>query len=192
MERKNRNLSTIVLQIILVSDMTIDIFSKVFLPHISIIEFDRLFRTGDYGKLINGNCIQYEGRTDSQIKVRGNRVELLEIEKVLRSVDGVDNGIVLCYHAGKEDQAVLAFVVLKTHSDGLPSEQDNEIEKVLKTKIRDFEMPQILTIKSMPLLANGKIDRQALFKVYENRAAGASKRRNPIDLPHIFKQLLLT
>lgn len=117
--------------------------------------------------MINDACIQYEGRADSQIKVRGNRVELLEIEKALRSVEEIDKSIVLCYHAGKDDQAVLAFVVLSNVVDESSSQQGNAIETVLRTKLRDFEIPHVFVVKSIPLLPNGKIDRQTLLTNYE-------------------------
>lgn len=46
----------------------------------------------------------FEGRTDSQVKVRGHRVDLSELETALARVDGVDKGVVLCYRPGEEDQ----------------------------------------------------------------------------------------
>lgn len=126
-----------------------------------------MYRTADFGKLIRGGCIQYEGRTDSQIKIHGNRVEILEIERALRSIEQVENAVVLCYHAGKEDQALLAFVVLK-NDDSEPTSQQVDIENILKTKLRDFEIPQVFIIESIPLLPNGKGDRQTLLKHYED------------------------
>lgn len=132
------------------------------------LEFNRLYRTGDFGKLMKDGCIQYEGRADTQIKVRGNRVEMLEIDRALGSLEEVAQGVVLCYHAGKEDQAVLAFAVVKNDVVGSPSQQSNYIENLLRTQLRDFEIPHVVVVKSMPLLPNGKIDRQTLLKAYEN------------------------
>lgn len=128
-----------------------------------------MYRTGDFGKLIKEGCIQYEGRADSQVKVRGHRVELLEIERNLRSVEEVEKGVVLCYHSGKEDQAILAFVVPQKNVSGLPSQQANDIENILSTKLRDIEIPHVFVVESIPLLPNGKIDRQKLLNFYENR-----------------------
>lgn len=95
-------------------------------------------------------------------------MEMLEIERILRSVENVDKGVVLCYHAGKEDQSILAFVVLKGSVGGSPSQQGNEITNVLRTKLRDFEIPHVFVVEKIPLLANGKIDRQTLLNIYEN------------------------
>lgn len=50
--------------------------------------YEKIYRTGDYGKVENGVLI-YEGRTDSQVKIRGHRVDLSEIEKALNSLEGV-------------------------------------------------------------------------------------------------------
>lgn len=81
------------------------------------------------------------------------------------TIDGVDKAIVLCYHAGELDQALLSFVTL---SDGATLRQEAQLENVLKTKLADYMVPQIIIIDSVPLLVNGKIDRQSLLKMYEN------------------------
>jgi acyl-coenzyme A synthetase/AMP-(fatty) acid ligase len=62
--------------------------------------YSRLYRTGDFASLQKG-IIFYEGRTDSQIKIRGHRVDLSEVEKTLLSLPGIDKGIVLSYHVGE-------------------------------------------------------------------------------------------
>lgn len=50
--------------------------------------YEKMYRTGDFAKIENGVLI-YEGRTDSQVKIRGHRVDLAEVEKVLNSLEGV-------------------------------------------------------------------------------------------------------
>lgn len=112
-----------------------------------------------------GGCIIYEGRTDSQIKIRGYRVDLTEIERNVLSIKDVDKAIVLCYHAGEMDQALLCFVTL---SSDATYTQEAQLETVLKSKLAEYMVPQIIIIDSVPLLVNGKIDRQSLLKMYEN------------------------
>lgn len=73
--------------------------------------YSKLYRTGDFASLIKG-VIYYEGRTDSQIKIRGHRVDLSEVEKNLTALDYVEKGVVLCYHSGEVDQALVAFCVV--------------------------------------------------------------------------------
>lgn len=115
-----------------------------------------------------GGAIQYEGRTDSQIKIRGHRVDLSEVERHLFGLDAlVDKGMVLCYRAGEIDQALLAFVTVHPPAVGsMPTGM--QIEAALGGKLADYMIPQVMVVESIPLLVNGKVDRQALLKTYEN------------------------
>lgn len=62
-----------------------------------------MFRTGDYGRVTNGQ-LYYEGRTDSQIKVRGHRVDLNEISTTVSRMEQVASSAVLCYKPGEPEQ----------------------------------------------------------------------------------------
>lgn len=106
----------------------------------------------------------YEGRTDSQIKIRGHRVDLSEVEKNVSELPLVEKAIVLCYHAGQIDQAILAFVKLR---DDAPMVTELQLEAKLRNKLADYMIPQVVIIERVPLLVNGKVDRQALLKGYE-------------------------
>lgn len=130
----------------------------------SIAEYSRMYQTGDYASVQKGGIIQYEGRTDSQVKIRGHRVDLSEIEKNLMEIDGVKKGIVLCYHAGQMDQAILAFASTESTSHL----HEMQIENILRNKLPEYMTPQVMIIDEVPLLVNGKIDRQSLLKSYEN------------------------
>ena len=69
-----------------------------------------LYGTGDYVRLRRDNgLLYYEGRCDSQIKVRGHRVDLSEIEKVVSCVHGVNKAVILCYKPNEPAQKVLCF-----------------------------------------------------------------------------------
>ncbi|XP_059218754.1 beta-alanyl-bioamine nonribosomal peptide synthetase ebony isoform X1 [Stomoxys calcitrans] len=126
-------------------------------------EYSRIYRTGDYGSLSDG-FIFYEGRTDSQIKIRGHRVDLSEVEKNVAELPPVEKAIVLCYNAGQIDQALLAFVKLR---DDSPLYTELQLESKLSDKLAEYMIPQVVLIDQVPLLVNGKIDRQALLKQYE-------------------------
>ena len=70
----------------------------------------RLYGTGDYVKLSRENAmLYYEGRCDAQIKVRGHRVDLSEIEKAVSSIEGVERAVVLCYKPNEVAQKVLCY-----------------------------------------------------------------------------------
>lgn len=66
---------------------------------------DKMYQTGDYGRMVNG-VLLYEGRTDSQIKVRGHRVDLTEVEAAIQKLSdsGIDKLAVLCYKPGETEQ----------------------------------------------------------------------------------------
>lgn len=128
--------------------------------------FSKIYKTGDLARVING-YLYYEGRTDSQIKIRGHRIDLSEIEKVIISTATVENATVLCYNPGEINQTLLAFVTPKCHLWG-----KNEIEKFLKNKLLSYMVPQVVCVESMPYLINGKIDRQTLLKKYESSNNG--------------------
>ncbi|KAF5303145.1 hypothetical protein FQR65_LT08308 [Abscondita terminalis] len=120
----------------------------------------KLYRTGDFARIAKGTVV-YEGRTDSQIKVRGHRVDLAEIDKAVNALEGVDKAVVLCYKPGEINQTILAFVITES------SLTEHQIETALKTTLPSYMVPQVILIDVIPLLVNGKTDRQALFKYYE-------------------------
>lgn len=123
----------------------------------------RLYRTGDFASIDKG-IIYYEGRTDSQIKIRGHRVDLSEVEKCILNIEGIDKAVVLCYHAGEIDQALLAFITLQDDINftGI------QIESKLKDMLPEYMLPQVVILEFIPLLVNGKVDRQSILKMYEN------------------------
>uniref|UniRef100_T1IIQ0 AMP-dependent synthetase/ligase domain-containing protein n=1 Tax=Strigamia maritima TaxID=126957 RepID=T1IIQ0_STRMM len=122
-----------------------------------------LYNTGDFGRLINGTLL-YEGRTDSQIKIRGQRVDLSEIERAIVAVPNVVSAVVLCYHTGKHDQTVLAFYTTQNNLD------ESELNKILLDKLPSHMLPLVLQVDVFPLLHNGKIDRQMLLSQFEANA----------------------
>lgn len=130
--------------------------------------YSKIYKTGDFASLIKG-VVYYEGRTDSQIKIRGHRVDLTEIEKNLTALEYVDKGVVLCYHAGEIDQALVAFCVVKgAKLHQYITKTGIQIENDLKLKLASYMVPQVVVLDAIPLLVNGKIDRQSLLKMYEN------------------------
>ncbi|XP_076622830.1 nonribosomal peptide synthetase ebony [Colletes latitarsis] len=132
-------------------------------PHAIDPEYSRIYRTGDYARISKGVLI-YEGRVDSQIKVRGHRVDLTEVEKAVSRAPGVDKVVVLCYKPGELSQTLLAFV---TTTNGL-SACAEKVETYLQATLPLYMLPQIVVVDSIPLLTNGKTDRQTLLKQYES------------------------
>ncbi|XP_046609985.1 dimodular nonribosomal peptide synthase-like [Neodiprion virginianus] len=131
-------------------------------PHSSDPEYSRIYRTGDYARIVDGILI-FDGRMDTQVKVRGHRVDLTEVEKAVAAFPAVDKVVVVCFKPGELSQALVSFVTAKynTRIFGL------EIESYLKTILPLYMIPQVIVIESIPLLTNGKTDRQMLLKRYE-------------------------
>lgn len=123
-----------------------------------------MYRTSDYASIQDDGIIRYKGRMDSQVKIRGHRVDLNEIEKSLMEIDGVQKGKVLCHHVGQMDQIILAFTVIKpnAHLNAL------EIELFLREKLLEYMLPQVIIIDELPLLSSGKIDQQTLLQMFGN------------------------
>lgn len=142
-----------------------DAFRFIESPHTVDPEYKYLFKTGDFGRVEKGTLL-YEGRTDSQIKVRGHRVDLSEVETALGKVPGIAKGVVLCYRPGEAEQEVLGFVLLQ---NGV-SFDTVEIEKILKNSLPNYALPQIIILDLIPLLVNGKVDRQYLLRYYQEQS----------------------
>ncbi|XP_077254629.1 beta-alanyl-bioamine nonribosomal peptide synthetase ebony-like isoform X3 [Temnothorax americanus] len=132
-------------------------------PHSIDPEYPKIFRTGDYAKIVKESVI-YEGRVDSQIKIRGHRVDFTEVEKVVARIPDIDNVVVLCYKPGELSQALIAFVTI-TNGTTLSS---SEIENLLRKTLPPYMLPQIFIVDHIPLLTNGKTDRQKLLRRYES------------------------
>lgn len=79
------------------------------LNDLSISGYEIMYRTGDFGRIVGGR-LYYEGRADSQIKVRGHRVDLTEINAVVQGLEEVKKGVVLCYKPGQPEQVAGAVI----------------------------------------------------------------------------------
>ncbi|KAF4531412.1 hypothetical protein B566_EDAN009654 [Ephemera danica] len=134
-----------------------------------------LYRTGDYARLVKGVLV-YEGRADSQVKVRGNRVDLSEVERALRTAPGVEKAVVLCWRSGREEQTLLGYV---TTSEPMPAAQ---IEASLRDSLASYAIPQVFVLDSIPLLVNGKTDRQLLLQRFEQQHEAGTGTTVKLDL----------
>ncbi|CAH0721044.1 unnamed protein product, partial [Brenthis ino] len=132
-------------------------------PHAAHPDFSRLYRTGDYGILHKG-LVLFAGRTDAQVKIRGHRVDLMEVERAVQNINGVEKAVVLCYGLTTGNPEILAFVTIEENA----RLSGHHIESALKNSLTQYMIPQVIVIDKIPLLVNGKVDRQGLLKMYEN------------------------
>ncbi len=118
----------------------------------------RLYRTGDLARYLPDDNIEFLGRVDAQVKVRGFRVELGEIEAVLTRHDEVRQALVTVDRDSSEGR-IVAYVV---SSAGSASKQD-ELRNLLRSRLPDYMIPSAFVfLKALPLTPNGKVDRAAL------------------------------
>lgn len=119
----------------------------------------RLYKTGDLCRWGSDGTIECLGRLDFQVKVRGFRVELGEIEAYLGKHPGVREVVVTVAEAELGQKRLVAYVVLV----GELACTTTELRDYLKQKLPDYMIPAIwVTLPSLPLTPNGKVDRKAL------------------------------
>ncbi len=119
----------------------------------------RMYRTGDLARHRPEGGLEFLGRIDHQIKVRGHRIEPGEIETVLESVPGVRRAVAVAREDGGVARLV-AYVTPKPQAD-VPSEA--ELRAELRRRLPEAMVPAaIVTLEDLPLNDNGKIDRAAL------------------------------
>ncbi|HEY6247691.1 MAG TPA: amino acid adenylation domain-containing protein, partial [Pyrinomonadaceae bacterium] len=126
----------------------------------------RLYRTGDLTRYLPDGNIEFLGRVDHQVKVRGFRVELAEIESVLLKHSQVRQAVVIAEPATADNQRLLAYVV----ASGSKSVSVDALRTFLGEHLPDYMIPStFIFLKSMPLTKNGKIDRASLPAPDESR-----------------------
>jgi amino acid adenylation domain-containing protein len=117
------------------------------------VEGEQLYRTGDYGCWLADDTIAFLGRKDTQIKIRGYRVEVLEIENVLISCEGVRQTTVQVRETGTNEKQLAAYCVVEGSTDSI------SIKEQLKTRLPHYMVPsKIIVIDQIPLTVNGKVD----------------------------------
>lgn len=117
---------------------------------------ERVFRTGDLGRLCGNGEIEFLGRADDMIKIRGFRIELFEIECALTSHEAVHQAAAAAHEIGGELRLVGYIVADRALSV-------KEIRKYLYEKLPEYMVPSIFVfLDSLPLLSNRKLDRAAL------------------------------
>jgi len=136
---------------------TPDLTAERFVPHpYAEQEGQRLYRTGDLARYLPDGKIEFLGRSDSQVKVRGFRIELAEIEAVFSEHPSVRKCAVIA-RRGAESNRIVAYVASSEPIGG------TELRRYGKERLPGFMVPSIFVeMDDIPLTPNGKIDRAAL------------------------------
>ena len=165
-----------------------------FVPHpYSRVGGARLYRTGDLGRYLAGGEIEFLGRADEQVKLRGYRIEPGEIETVLKQHVQVEQAVVVLEEEDGEKQLV-AYVVWA--GAGAEPMLRGGLREYLRQRLPEYMVPaRFVQLTKLPLTPNGKVDRKALAplgRVLSPTAATANETLNPIEglLANLWAELL--
>ena len=122
----------------------------------------KAYLTGDLGYIKNG-ILYYKARKDKQIKFKGYRMELTDIETNLQKLSYIDKAVAVA-NKNQEDKILnlLAFVSLKENVTKTPI----EIRKDLQKRIPEYMCPKIKIVSNFPLNSNGKCDEKKLLEEF--------------------------
>ncbi|MBW3651026.1 MAG: amino acid adenylation domain-containing protein, partial [Actinobacteria bacterium] len=149
----------------------------------------RMYRTGDLARWRDDGALEYLGRVDQQVKVRGFRVELGEVEAALSACRGVAQAAVIAHGEASAERRLVAYVV--AHPAGEARAED--LREELANRLPEFMVPgAFLFLETMPLSANGKLDRRALPAPDFAAQATAGDPRSPAEevLCRLFAEVL--
>jgi amino acid adenylation domain-containing protein len=137
-----------------------DLTQERFVPDLFANEAQqRMYRTGDLGRWLDDGSIEYLGRNDLQVKIRGMRIEVEEIESHLVKIPPVRAAVVIAHEYAPEDIRLVAY--LEVEKGIAPSQR--EIVQYLARFLPDYMIPSAyVTLPALPLSPNGKVDRRAL------------------------------
>lgn len=136
-----------------------------FIDH-PFIPGEKLYKSGDLGRRLPDGNLEFIERIGNQVKIRGHRIELSEIEDHLLQLPGLKNAVVLTDQDESGDKLLSAYIV--THEGGELFLE--AIQKNLAQSLPDYMVPQAFVfMDQLPLTHNGKVDRGALHAVQEKR-----------------------
>ena len=120
---------------------------------------ERLYKTGDLARYRSDGAIEFLGRLDHQVKIRGMRLELGEVEAALCQHPDVREAVILAHEITSGNKSLVAYVVSK--QEPLPT--SDELRDYLRQRLPEYMVPAAFVILTeLPLLSNGKLNRRAL------------------------------
>ena len=135
-----------------------ELTAERYVPNPFAGEGERLYRSGDLTRYREDGEIEFLGRVDQQVKIRGYRIELGEIEAVLQEHEGVEQAAVVVREDVRGEKRLVAYVVAEEGST-----QDTQgLRSYLRERLPEYMIPAIVGMESLPLTANGKLDRGRL------------------------------
>jgi len=120
---------------------------------------ERIYRTGDIGRMLPDGRLMCLGRKDSQVKIRGHRVELTEIEMALMDLPSIKDAVVIAGSDRFNQECIIAYLVPKRY----PRPTVTELRRALGERLPEHMIPSVfMFLREFPLAPNGKLDRKSL------------------------------
>ncbi|HEY0172161.1 MAG TPA: amino acid adenylation domain-containing protein, partial [Pyrinomonadaceae bacterium] len=149
----------------------------------------RLYRSGDGGRYHPDGVVEFLGRRDGQVKVRGFRVELGEVEAALGGLEEVAAAAVVAREGAGGERRLVGYVALR---EGCAASR-RELRERLRGRVPDYMVPAVITVlERLPLNENGKVDRRALPEPREDAAEEYEEPRGEMEkvLAGMWEQVL--
>ncbi|MGH9968411.1 MAG: amino acid adenylation domain-containing protein, partial [Pyrinomonadaceae bacterium] len=142
----------------------------------------RMYKTGDLGRWLGDGTIEFVGRNDFQVKVRGYRVELGEIEACLKEHEAVCEAVVLAREDSSGDKRLVAYYTsTEANREGSESLGVEPLRQHVSAKLPEYMVPAAyVRLEKLPLTPNGKLDRKALPAPKEDAYGGARDYEEPV------------
>lgn len=126
----------------------------------------KIYLTGDLGRRLEDGCLIHLGRKDFQVKVRGYRIELPEVEFAMKHLDGIRDVAVMVRFDQKDEQKLVAYYI----SDRNEDLSVTELRLKLAEKLPDYMIPHaFVRMREFPMTPSGKIDKKSLPMLDEGR-----------------------
>lgn len=166
-------------------------------------EGERMYRTGDHAYWLDNGAVQYVGRVDDQLKIRGQRIELAEIEQQIRQCIDIENVVVHAIdfaeestssqHALGDQRQLVAYL---QREDALNQIEEQQLRQTLQKRLPMYMQPvAYVVLAQLPVSHNGKLDRKALpqpERMQQQNTQRLALSLTEVALVSIFQKLLGT
>lgn len=151
-----------------------------------LISDNRLYKSGDLCRWTEDGEIEFLGRVDQQVKVRGFRIELEEIESTLESMQGVDAAAAAAIDGGIGQKILVVYVVSRNEAV-----TEAKVKSYLSERLPKYMVPQVVKyLKELPLLPNDKLDRKKLMSLEEEGRLEQRSSADTVDKTDLIQRLL--
>ncbi|SDC51878.1 non-ribosomal peptide synthetase [Shouchella lonarensis] len=131
--------------------------SERFLPNPFFLG-ETMYRTGDIARMRPDGNIDFIGRKDDQVKVRGFRIEIGEVENKMRDISGIKDTVTIIKNDANDNQSIISYFIGELSSD--------QVKKYLGDVLPSYMIPsQCVKVDDFPLTSNGKVDREKLASI---------------------------